>query len=87
MKKVWFLARCNEIWSSCSLQALDGHSYHLGGTTHLLLKGVDPFIVMVQGQWKSTDFLEYWQLCEEITPTFIGFSLSSKSSILSNDSF
>src|SRR5882724_4562343 len=61
IKKTWILLRCNEIWSACGLQALDGHSFHIGGTTHLLLMGVDPFIVMVQGQWKPTAFLKYWQ--------------------------
>ena len=54
------------------------------GTTHLLLMGVDPFIVMVQGWWKSAAFLDYWHLCEEIIPTFIGFSHTSKASILSS---
>ena len=42
--------------------------------THLLLMAIDPFIVMVQGHWKSTAFLEYWRLCEEIVLMFIGFS-------------
>src|SRR5882672_1245804 len=49
MKRHWFLSRCNEIWSNCGLEKLTGHSFRIGGTTHLLLMGVDPFIVMVQG--------------------------------------
>ena len=64
------------------LQGTIDHSFHIGGMTHLLLMGVDPFIVMVQGHWKSTAFLDYWCSCEEIIPTFISFSQSSKSSIL-----
>ena len=28
---------------------------------HLLLLGIDPFIVMVQGHWKSDAFLSYWK--------------------------
>jgi len=81
MKRLWFMRRCNEIWSNSGLEMLTGHSFHIGGTTHLLLMGVDPFIVMVQGRWKSTAFLEYWCRCEEIIPTFIGFSQASKPSI------
>ena len=49
---------------------------------HLLLLGVDRFIVMAQGRWLSSAFLSYWHLCKEIIPLFIGFSLGSWSSIL-----
>jgi len=83
MRKHWFLDRCNEIWSNSGFSVLPGHSFRIGGTTHLLLLGVDPFIVMAQGRWKSTAFLEYWRLCEEIIPTFVSFSLTSQSSLLS----
>ena len=62
---------------------MNGHSFYIGGTTHLLLIGVDHFIVMVQGCGKSMTFLEYWCLYEEIIPEFIGLSMSSKSSIRS----
>jgi len=83
MCRSWLLACCNEALSSMNLNTLSGHSFRIGGTTHLLLLGVDPFIVMAQGHWKSSAFLDYWCLCEEIIPTFIGFSLSSKSLLLS----
>ena len=83
MHRQWFTDRCNEIWSAVNLPTLSGHSFRVGGTTHLLLLGVDPFIVMAQGRWRSTAFLEYWRLCEEIIPTFISFSLQSQSSLLS----
>jgi len=79
----WFLSRCNDVWYKDGLDLLQGHSFRIGGTTHLLLLGIDPFIVMAQGHWQSLAFLNYWCLCEEILPTFIGFSLSSKSSLLS----
>jgi len=59
MHRHWFLERCNEVWLSTSLSPLSSHSFKIGGTTHLLLLGVDPFIVMAQGHWKSTAFLEY----------------------------
>jgi len=84
MCRSWFLSQCNEIWGKDGLDALSGHSFRIGGTTHLLLLGVNPFIVMVQGRWGSLAFLNYWCLCEEILPTFISFSISSKSSLLSN---
>ena len=84
MKRCWFVSRCNEIWSNSGLEMLTGHSFHIGSTTHLLLTGINPFIVMVQGRWKSTAFLEYWHRCEEIIPTFIGFSQASKTSILTS---
>jgi len=83
MCRHWFIDRCNEVWSVANLPTLSSHSFQIGGTTHLLLLGVDPFIVMAQGWWRSTAFLEYWCLCEEIIPTFIGFSLQSQSSLLS----
>src|SRR5882724_2535797 len=84
MPKSWFLNRCNEVWLSKGLTTTSGHSFKIGGTTHLLLLGIDPFIVMAQGHWRPSAFLEYWQLCEEIIPTFIGFSLQSQSSLLSS---
>jgi len=83
MKRAWFISRCNEVWSSNGEVPLTGHSFRIGGTTHLLLMGVDPFIMMVQGRWKSAAFLDYWCSCEEIIPTCIGFSQLSKQSILS----
>ena len=82
MRRSWFLDRCNEIWKSAGLPTITGHSFRIGGTTHLLLISVDPFVLMVQGWWKSNAFLEYWRNCEEIIPTLIGFSLQSHSSIL-----
>ena len=84
MCQAWFWSRCNEVWASTSLASLTGHSFRTGGMTDFLLSGVDPFIVMVQGPWRSHAFLEYWHLCKEIIPTFIGVSLSSKSSLLSS---
>jgi len=82
MKRDWFLARCNQIWALESLSSVKGHGFRIGGTTHLLLLGVDPWIVMVQGRWSSQAFLSYWRKCEEILPLFVGFSFQSQDSIL-----
>jgi len=68
-------------YGTCVAWSLSGHSFQISGTTHLLLIGVDTFIVMVQG--RSTACLEYWWLCEEIILTLIGFYLSSRTSVLS----
>src|SRR5882724_3032356 len=83
MRRSWFLAWCNEIWPREGLVSAKGHSFRIGRTTHLLLLGVDPWVVMVQGRWSSQSFLYYWRKCEEILPLFISFSLQSHESILS----
>jgi len=78
----WLMECCNEISLGNSSALLTGHSFRTRGTTHLLLLGMDPFIIMVQGHWKSNAFLAYWHHCEEILPLFIGSALPSSSSIL-----
>ena len=83
MKGEWFMARCNEAWASSFPNKLTGHSFRIGGTTHLLLLGLDPFIVMVQGRWKSDAFLSYWKHCEQILLLFIGSAFKTPESILS----
>jgi len=83
MKHTWFLNRCNAIWEKDGLSSAKGHGFHIGGTMHLLLLGVDPWIVMVQGHWSSQSFLTYWHKCEDILCFFTGFSFQSHESILS----
>ncbi|KAK7014533.1 DNA breaking-rejoining enzyme, partial [Favolaschia claudopus] len=76
-----FVSRCNDIWLSAGFAALNGHGFRIGGTTHLLLHGVDPWIVMKQGRWTSAAFLLYWRNVEEILPLFIGDSLDTFTSL------
>ncbi|KAF9049601.1 hypothetical protein BDZ89DRAFT_1242709 [Hymenopellis radicata] len=76
-----FMTRCNGIWALEELEAALGHSFRIGGTTHLLLLGVEPWIVMKQGRWSSKAFLLYWRKVEEILPLFIGDSMDKMSSI------
>ncbi|KAJ7716208.1 DNA breaking-rejoining enzyme [Mycena metata] len=76
-----FLACCNDIWVAAGMGALYGHGFRIGGTTHLLLHGVDPWVVMKQGRWTSAAFLLYWRNIEEILPLFIGDALDSFASI------
>lgn len=71
MTRDWFLRRCNEVWSLNHLETLTGHSFRIGGTTELLLRGTPPDVVALQGNWKSRAFLNYWRKVEEILPTFI----------------
>ncbi|KAJ6459919.1 DNA breaking-rejoining enzyme [Mycena sanguinolenta] len=79
-----FLARCNDIWRESGMGALNGHGFRIGGTTHLLLHGVDPWVVMKQGRWTSAAFLLYWRNVEEILPLFIGDSLDTFQSLKSS---
>ncbi|KAJ6616619.1 hypothetical protein B0H10DRAFT_1798991, partial [Mycena sp. CBHHK59/15] len=78
-----FMERCNAIWLDAGLGALNSHSFRIGGTTHLLLRGVDPWIVMPvnQGRWSSAAFLLHWRNVEEILPLFIGDSLDTLNSL------
>jgi hypothetical protein len=82
LKHTWFLSRCNAVWKADGLEHIQGHGFRIGGTMHLLLRGVDPWIVMVQGQWSSQVFLGYWRKCKEILPLFVSFSFESRASII-----
>lgn len=66
--KYQFLARCNEIWSSCGLTRTSGHSFRIGGTSHLLLCGVHPDIIKKSGRWSSDSFLRYWRNLDTVIP-------------------
>ncbi|KAJ7469431.1 hypothetical protein FB451DRAFT_1352234 [Mycena latifolia] len=72
---------CSEIWLAAGMAALNGHGFRIGGTTHLLLRGFDPWVVMKQGRWTSAAFLVYWRNVEEILPLFIGDSLDTFTSL------
>jgi hypothetical protein len=90
MTRTWFLKRCNDIWKSANLPELSGHCFRIRGATELLLRGVPPDVVAVQGRWRSKAFLEYWRRIESILPIFItGSFADSRVSILqsSMDSF
>lgn len=70
----WFMARCEAVWHAAGLPLLQGHAFRIGGATELLLRGVHPDVVAVQGQWKSKSFLEYWRKIEGILSLFISHS-------------
>jgi integrase len=77
MTRNWFLDRCNAIWERAGYERMSGHSFRIGGTTHLLLSGVPPDVVAVQGRWTSNAFLSYWRQVDSILPLFIDSSGSA----------
>ncbi|KAG2752769.1 hypothetical protein P692DRAFT_20691631, partial [Suillus brevipes Sb2] len=83
-------ARCNQVWRRVNLLELTGHCFRIGGATELLLRGIPPDVIAMQGRWKSRAFLEYWRKIESILPLFItsSFKYSRVSMIHSSmDSF
>jgi hypothetical protein len=77
-KHSW-LARCNEVWVAAGFRPLLSHAFRIGGCTEMLLRGINPDIVCVQGRWKSKAFLEYWRKIQSVLPLFISQSFLSKS--------
>jgi hypothetical protein len=74
LTKEAFMARCNEVVVATGLPPIFGHSFRIGGATELLLMGVEPDVVRVQGRWMSDAFLEYWRKIDEILPLFLSQS-------------
>jgi hypothetical protein len=74
MPKSWFLDRCNAVWKARGLESLFGHSFRIGGATEMLLLGIPPDVVMVQGRWTSRAFMEYWRRSHEILPRYIAMN-------------
>lgn len=64
-----FMNRCNEIWLACGLATTTGHSFRIGGTSHLLLSGVHPDIIKQSGRWSSDSFLRYWRNLDTVIPS------------------
>lgn len=68
-----FLTRCNQIWTKCGLPNLTGHSFRIGGASHLLRCGVHPDVVKKMGRWSSDSFLVYWRNLNLILPNHVRF--------------
>jgi hypothetical protein len=64
LDKELFMDMCNGIWSLHGFQRITGHSFRIGGTTSLLLSGVDTEIVKGMGRWSSDAFKLYWRKVE-----------------------
>lgn len=77
LTREWFLKHCNQVWQSAGIQTLTGHSFRIGGTTELLLRGTPPDVVAAQGGWRSKSFLDYWRRIDVILPLFISDSFAA----------
>ncbi|KIK75083.1 hypothetical protein PAXRUDRAFT_173869 [Paxillus rubicundulus Ve08.2h10] len=76
LTKTSFISHCNDIWVQNSFPSMPRHAFRIGGTTELLLQGVNTDIIAVQGQWTSWAFLDYWCRVESILPLFISSSIN-----------
>ena len=65
-----FLLTVNEVWSKHGIPHTTGHSFRIGGTTELLLRGVPPDVVKVMGRWSTDSFLRYWRRLEVVIPMY-----------------
>ncbi|KIK76456.1 hypothetical protein PAXRUDRAFT_169903 [Paxillus rubicundulus Ve08.2h10] len=71
-----FINHCNDIWVQNGFPNMPGHTFYIGSTTELLLQGINPDIISVQGRWTSQAFLNYWCCIESILPLFISSSVN-----------
>ena len=72
LTKKAFLDECASVWVRSGVDVIPrGHSFRIGGTAELLLRGTPPDVVMLQGRWKSRAFLRYWRKVEVIFPLFV----------------
>jgi hypothetical protein len=61
---------------AAGFEPLLAHAFRIGGCTEMLLRGVNPDVVCVQGRWVSKAFLQYWRKIQSILPLFISKSFS-----------
>jgi hypothetical protein len=66
LDKKTFMNMCNSVWSTYGWPTITGHSFRIGGTTALLVSGVDPSVVKKMGRWSSEAYLRYWRSVEEV---------------------
>lgn len=71
MIKTDMMARCEEIWTISGLSVPTGHSFRIGGTSHLLARGTDVKIVQRLGRWSSDAFFLYWRNAQAIIPLHV----------------
>jgi hypothetical protein len=66
LDKKSFMLMCNNVWASYGWPTISGHSFRIGGTTSLLVSGIDPSVVKKMGRWSSDAYLRYWRTVEDI---------------------
>ncbi|KAF9508976.1 hypothetical protein BS47DRAFT_1384564 [Hydnum rufescens UP504] len=72
MVKRDLMDRCQQIWSAAGIRDLpSGHSFRIGGTTHLLSRGTHPQVVQKLGRWSSDVFFLYWRNTQLIIPRHV----------------
>ena len=86
LTKTNWLSRCNEVWMAAGFEPLLAHAFRIGGCTEMLLRGVNPDVVCVQGRWVLKAFLQYWRKIQSILPLFISKSFSVARVSLTNSS-
>lgn len=74
LTKAQFLSHCNSVWESHNFPRSTGHSFRIGGTTHLLLCGIDPNVIKKVGRWSSDSYLRYWRNLDDILPSRVRFA-------------
>jgi hypothetical protein len=60
-----------QVFKAAGLEAVFGHSYHIGGSLDLLLASVTPKIIIKLGGWTSLCFLLYWRHLEHVIPSLL----------------
>ncbi|KIY73464.1 DNA breaking-rejoining enzyme [Cylindrobasidium torrendii FP15055 ss-10] len=78
LTKPSFLSQTSAIYKASDLSHVHGHSYRIGGSSHLLFTGVSPEVVMKIGGWSSLCFLIYWRKLELIVPAALVKAWGSK---------
>ncbi|KAJ7126598.1 hypothetical protein C8R43DRAFT_1134922 [Mycena crocata] len=68
LSKKQFVKRCNEIWNKSGFPGRTGHCFRIGGTTELLLAGVELAVVQEMGRWQSDAFMIYWRRLDLLAP-------------------
>ena len=66
LDKPTFMAICNDVWMRKGWPRVTGHSFRIGGTTSLLLAGVNPEVVKMMGRWSSNAFQRYWRTVDQV---------------------
>lgn len=56
----------NDVWASYGWLPISGHSFRIGGTTSLLVSGVDPTVVKKMSRWSSDAYFRYLRTVEDI---------------------
>jgi hypothetical protein len=65
------LSKINSILSAAGFGNAFGHSFHIGGASFYLAKGVSPEIVRIHGRWKSLAYEVYIRSFEQIASTHL----------------